>query len=302
YKQFTLKLNLINLIAYNNAVHTYRDNLYAYLPQHKPAYRKCKNEAKMIQSARIIKSSVYKTQFESLLAVLVICNKVMHTYRDNLYAHLPPHKMAYRKCKNETKMIQAARIINSSVYKTQFEIYLKTCFNLSKIKILIIVHTNRHNLYAHLPPHKMAYRKCKNEAKMIQAARIIKSSVYKTQFEKIQLNIRFNLKTCFNFVHTNRHNLYAHLPPHKLAYRKCKNEAKMIQAARIIKSSVYKTQFEFVVVHTNRHNLYAHLPQHKPAYRKCKNEAKMIQAARIIKSSVYKTQFEMLNFFVKYKL
>uniref|UniRef100_A0A0K0DZK6 SCP domain-containing protein n=1 Tax=Strongyloides stercoralis TaxID=6248 RepID=A0A0K0DZK6_STRER len=67
YKQFTLKLNLINLIAYNNAVHTYRDNLYAYLPPHKLAYRKCKNEAKMIQAARIIESSVYKTQFEVII-------------------------------------------------------------------------------------------------------------------------------------------------------------------------------------------------------------------------------------------
>uniref|UniRef100_A0AAF5I3V7 Uncharacterized protein n=1 Tax=Strongyloides stercoralis TaxID=6248 RepID=A0AAF5I3V7_STRER len=379
YKQFTLKLNLINLIAYNNAVHTYRDNLYAYLPPHKLAYRKCKNEAKMIQAARIIESSVYKTQFE-------LCRKtiLVHTNRHNSYAHLPPRKPAYRKCKNKAKMIQAARIIKSSVYKTQFEkiqlnirFNLKTCFNLCEIKSFFkilclfeyfkgfnnynlkhvfresrasfiylrcafvklheifdtlrnresmktitkslinnqhnrilklltklitsfinylalinlnykkVVHTYRHNLYAHLPPHKLTYKKCKNEAKMIQAARIMKSSVYKTQFEKILCLFEY-----FKVVYTYRDNLYAHLPQHKPTYRKCKNEAKMIQAGRIVKSSVYKTQkfcaFDYskvkLCIHTE--TIYMpHLPLHKPTYRKCKNEAKMIQAARIIKSS-----------------
>uniref|UniRef100_A0AAF5DN55 Uncharacterized protein n=1 Tax=Strongyloides stercoralis TaxID=6248 RepID=A0AAF5DN55_STRER len=390
--------------AFDNAAHTNRHNSYAQLLPHKMAYRKCKNEAKMIQAARIIKSSVYKTQFENEAKMIqaarivkssvyktqfeneakmiqaarimkssvyktqfekILCLfeyfKVVYTYRDNLYAHLPQHKPTYRKCKNEAKMIQAGRIVKSSVYKTQ-----KFCaFDYSKVLLYAVklcIHTE--TIYMpHLPLHKPTYRKCKNEAKMIQAARIIKSSfincvekqcylnislfneakmiqaariikssVYKTQFENeakmiqaariIKSSVYKTHKIISNNFFVYSHNSYAHLPPHKPAYRKCKNEAKMIQAARIIKSLVYKTQFE--LCYTYRHNLYAHLPPHKLAYRKRKNEGKMIQAARIIessvyktqfeneakmiqavkiiKSSVYKTQFEMLVLFVKYKL
>uniref|UniRef100_A0AAF5DNK1 Uncharacterized protein n=1 Tax=Strongyloides stercoralis TaxID=6248 RepID=A0AAF5DNK1_STRER len=194
-----------------------------------------------------------------------------HTNRDNSYAHLPRHKMAYRKCKNEAKMIQAARNIKSSL-----------CIHTDTIYMLIYHHINWHTE--------------NNEAKMIQAARIMKSSVYKTQkfcaFEYSKVKLCIHTETIY----------MPHLPLHKLTYRKCKNEAKMIQAGRIIKSSVYKTQFEITKKNLLKHNSYAHLQPHKLTYRKCKNEAKMIQAARIIKSSVYKTQFEMLVLFVKYKL